>query len=108
VKQIRLLAACQAIVFFHPLRTTTPLVKVYDLVRSVTKDRFMSPDIDAVHLLLDQKVWNVAQPYIENYKLSGLSPECCCLKAYKMEFLPESRSISPTAFSLDTPASPQK
>uniref|UniRef100_A0A4W5JG19 Histidine ammonia-lyase n=1 Tax=Hucho hucho TaxID=62062 RepID=A0A4W5JG19_9TELE len=58
------------------------------------KDRFMSPDIEAVHrLLLDQKVWNVAQPYIEKYN---------------MELLPESRPISPTAFSLDPPASPRK
>eukprot|EP00063_Salmo_salar_P028499 XP_014003334.1 PREDICTED: histidine ammonia-lyase-like [Salmo salar] len=48
-------AACQGIEFFHPLLTTTPLEKVYDLVRSVTK--------------------------------------------YRMEFLPESRPISPTAFS---------
>nr|XP_029489355.1 histidine ammonia-lyase-like [Oncorhynchus nerka] len=90
VLAMELLAACQGIEFFHPLLTTTPLEKVYDLVRSVTKvsqtdqasvpfikDRFMSPDIDAVHLLLDQKVWNVAQPYIElQYKLSGSSPEC--------------------------------
>ncbi|MGH0160636.1 UNVERIFIED_CONTAM: hypothetical protein FKN15_039577 [Acipenser sinensis] len=55
-----LLAACQGIEFLRPLRTTTPLEKVYDLVRSVAKpwikDRFMAPDIEAVHkLLLDQK-----------------------------------------------------
>uniref|UniRef100_A0A8C7QJD3 Histidine ammonia-lyase n=1 Tax=Oncorhynchus mykiss TaxID=8022 RepID=A0A8C7QJD3_ONCMY len=98
VLAIELLAACQGIEFLRPLRTTTPLEKVYDLVRSVVKpwikDRFMSPDIEAVHrLLLDQKVWNVAQPYIEKYN---------------MELLPESRPISPTAFSLDPPASPRK
>ncbi|KAJ8002636.1 hypothetical protein DPEC_G00160950 [Dallia pectoralis] len=97
VLAIELIAACQGIEFLRPLRTTTPLEKVYDLVRSVVKpwikDRFMSPDIEAVHrLLLDQKVWHVAQPYIERYN---------------MEFLPESRPSSPTAFSLD-PASPRK
>uniref|UniRef100_A0AAY5LAL0 Histidine ammonia-lyase n=1 Tax=Esox lucius TaxID=8010 RepID=A0AAY5LAL0_ESOLU len=98
VLAIELIAACQGIEFLRPLRTTTPLEKVYDLVRSVVKpwikDRFMSPDIEAVHrLLLDQKVWHVAQPYIERYN---------------MEFLPESRPSSPTAFSLDPPASPRK
>lgn len=79
----------------------------------------MSPDIEAVHrLLLDQKasskklfsaraprgmslnvlifstqVWNVAKPYIEKYQT---------------EYIPESRPVSPTAFSLDSPASPRK
>ncbi|XP_029551151.1 uncharacterized protein LOC115151382 [Salmo trutta] len=37
VLAMELLAACQGIEFFHPLLTTTPLEKVYDLVRSVTK-----------------------------------------------------------------------
>ncbi|MGH0121602.1 UNVERIFIED_CONTAM: hypothetical protein FKN15_006579 [Acipenser sinensis] len=60
VLSIELLAACQGIEFLRPLRTTTPLEKVYDLVRSVAKpwirDRFMAPDIEAAHrLLLDQK-----------------------------------------------------
>ncbi|XP_071350967.1 histidine ammonia-lyase [Trachinotus anak] len=98
VLAIELLAACQGIEFLRPLRTTTPLEKVYELVRSVVKpwikDRFMSPDIEAVHrLLLDQKVWNVAKPYIDKYQ---------------SEYIPESRPISPTAFSLESPASPRK
>uniref|UniRef100_A0A667ZGM5 Histidine ammonia-lyase n=1 Tax=Myripristis murdjan TaxID=586833 RepID=A0A667ZGM5_9TELE len=98
VLAIELLAACQGIEFLRPLRTTTPLERVYDLVRSVVKpwikDRFMSPDIEAVHrLLLDQKVWNVAKPYIEKYQT---------------EYIPESRPVSPTAFSLESPASPRK
>uniref|UniRef100_A0A8D0D206 Histidine ammonia-lyase n=1 Tax=Sander lucioperca TaxID=283035 RepID=A0A8D0D206_SANLU len=98
VLAIELLAACQGIEFLRPLRTTTPLEKVYDLVRSVVKpwikDRFMSPDIEAVHrLLLDQKVWNVAKPYIDKYQT---------------EYIPESRPGSPTAFSLEPPASPRK
>ncbi|XP_060931842.1 histidine ammonia-lyase [Limanda limanda] len=98
VLAIELLAACQGIEFLRPLRTTTPLEKVYELVRSVVKpwikDRFMSPDIEAVHrLLLDQKVWNVAKPYIDKYQ---------------SEYIPESRPGSPTAFCLDSPESPRK
>uniref|UniRef100_A0A8U8CGL4 Histidine ammonia-lyase n=1 Tax=Geospiza parvula TaxID=87175 RepID=A0A8U8CGL4_GEOPR len=50
------------------------------------KDRFMAPDIEAAHrLLVEQKVWEVAYPYIEKYR---------------REHIPESRPISPTAFSL--------
>uniref|UniRef100_A0A673J8M5 Histidine ammonia-lyase n=1 Tax=Sinocyclocheilus rhinocerous TaxID=307959 RepID=A0A673J8M5_9TELE len=91
VLAIELLAACQGIEFLRPLRTTTPLEKVYDLVRATVKpwikDRFMAPEIEAVHrLLVDQKVWNIAGPYIEKY----------C-----MEYIPESRPSSPTAFALD-------
>ncbi|KAF6339444.1 histidine ammonia-lyase [Rhinolophus ferrumequinum] len=91
VLAIELLAACQGIEFLRPLRTTTPLEKVYDLVRSVVrpwiKDRFMAPDIEAAHrLLVEQKVWEVASPYIEKYR---------------MEHIPESRPVSPTAFSLE-------
>ncbi|POI34974.1 hypothetical protein CIB84_001276 [Bambusicola thoracicus] len=97
VLAIELLAACQGIEFLRPLRTTTPLEKVYDLVRSVVrpwmKDRFMAPDIEAAHrLLVEQKasngfwqVWEVAEPYIEKYR---------------REHIPESRPGSPTAFSL--------
>ncbi|NXX89649.1 HUTH lyase, partial [Centropus bengalensis] len=92
VLAIELLAACQGIEFLRPLRTTTPLEKVYDLVRTVVrpwmKDRFMAPDIEAAHrLLVEQKasVWEVAKPYIEKYR---------------REHIPESRPISPTAFSL--------
>ncbi|XP_073476248.1 histidine ammonia-lyase isoform X1 [Aquarana catesbeiana] len=92
VLAIELLAACQGIEFLRPLRTTTPLEKVYDLVRSVVrpwmKDRFMAPDIEAAHrLLVDQKIWHVAEPYIEKYR---------------MEHIPESRPVSPTAFSVDS------
>lgn len=81
----------------------------------------MSPDIEAVHrLLIEQKVdaafhveigarfsllgvnstgffyaqvWDVAKPYIDKYQV---------------EYIPESRPISPTAFSLEPPASPRK
>ncbi|XP_060764566.1 histidine ammonia-lyase [Neoarius graeffei] len=98
VLAIEMLAACQGIEFLRPLHTTTPLEKVYDLVRSVVKpwikDRFMAADIETAHrLLIEQKVWDVAKPYIEKY----------CL-----EHFPESRPSSPTAFSLESPPSPQK
>ncbi|KAF5901461.1 histidine ammonia-lyase-like isoform X2, partial [Clarias magur] len=56
VLAIELLAACQALEFHRPLKTTAPLEKVYELVRSVVrpwdKDRVMSFDIEAAHQLL--------------------------------------------------------
>ncbi|XP_032827458.2 histidine ammonia-lyase isoform X1 [Petromyzon marinus] len=98
VLAIELLAACQGIEFLRPLCTTTPLEKVYDLVRSTVrpwiKDRFMAPDIEAVHrMLVEEKVWQVAEPYINCYRLKDL---------------PESRPDSPTACSLSSPSSPSK
>lgn len=39
------------------------------------------------------QVWQVAKPYIEKYET---------------EYIPESRPVSPTAFSLEPPASPRK
>jgi histidine ammonia-lyase len=60
---IELLAACQAIEFLRPLKTTVPLEEVYRTVRAVVrpwdKDRYMAPDIEAVtNLLKDGKIWN--------------------------------------------------
>lgn len=37
VVAIELLAACQAIEFLRPLKTTKPLEQVYDIVRSVAR-----------------------------------------------------------------------
>ncbi|GIX77222.1 histidine ammonia-lyase [Caerostris darwini] len=70
---IELLAACQAIEFLRPLKTTQPLEAVYAIVRSVVKpldkDRFLAPDIDAVtELLKEEKIWIAVQPHIERYK----------------------------------------
>ena len=50
-----------------------PLQKVYELVREhvtpYTRDRFMSPDIKAVHKLVkENKVWETVLPYIEKYQ----------------------------------------
>ncbi|XP_059090551.1 histidine ammonia-lyase-like [Tigriopus californicus] len=72
---IELLAACQAIEFLRPLKTTFPLEEVYKVVRSVVspldKDRYMSPDILAVtSLLKEEKIWNAAKFHMENYHSS--------------------------------------
>jgi len=72
---IELLAACQAIEFLRPLKTTQPLEEVYKVVRSVVapwdRDRYMSPDIQAATALLkEEKVWNAVKGYMENYHAS--------------------------------------
>nr|KAG5697095.1 hypothetical protein BaRGS_002011 [Batillaria attramentaria] len=72
VLAIELLAACQALEFLRPLKTTAPLEEVYRIVRSVvrpwTKDRYMAPDIDAVtKLLQDGKIWQKVKPMIDHY-----------------------------------------
>ena len=66
---IELLAACQAIEFLRPLKTTVPLEEVIKVVRSVAapwdkvsltttpsipQDRYMSPDITASTKLLKE------------------------------------------------------
>lgn len=52
------MAACQALEFHRPKRTTAPLEEVYKLVRSVVKswdrDRFMAPDIASITNLLQE------------------------------------------------------
>uniref|UniRef100_A0A3Q3VQZ7 Histidine ammonia-lyase n=1 Tax=Mola mola TaxID=94237 RepID=A0A3Q3VQZ7_MOLML len=73
VLAIELLAACQALEFLRPLKTTTPLEKVHELLRTVVspwdKDRTMSPDIEAAHTLIrGQKVWRTAQPYMDTHR----------------------------------------
>ncbi|XP_077980951.1 histidine ammonia-lyase-like [Glandiceps talaboti] len=70
---IELLAACQAIEFLRPMKTTRPLEAVYQLVRSYVKawdkDRYMAADIEiATKLLQDEKVWNIVKPYIDDYR----------------------------------------
>jgi len=56
VLAIELLAACQALEYHRPKKTTAPLEEVYHLLRSVVrpwdKDRFMAPDIEAATTLL--------------------------------------------------------
>ncbi|KAJ3355232.1 hypothetical protein HDU83_003809 [Entophlyctis luteolus] len=69
VLAIELLAACQALEFHRPLKTTPPLEAVYSLVRkhvqAWTKDQFAHPDIEAVsRLLYTGEVWDAVQPYL--------------------------------------------
>jgi len=69
---IELLAACQALEFLRPLKTTAPLEEVHRLVREVAgpwvKDRYMSPDIEAVtKLLQEEKIWKTVKPMIDHY-----------------------------------------
>eukprot|EP01027_Heterolobosea_sp_BB2_P021615 GEZU01031172.1.p1 GENE.GEZU01031172.1~~GEZU01031172.1.p1 ORF type:complete len:125 (-),score=38.74 GEZU01031172.1:159-533(-) len=66
---IELLAACQAMEFIRPLRTTTALEQVYNLVRTVVKpfdkDRYLTSDIEAVHRLLkDGLVYKAVEQYL--------------------------------------------
>lgn len=72
VVAIELLAACQAIEFLRPLKTTAPLEEVYKLVRSVvkpwTEDRYMAPDINAAaKLLREEKIWKLVKPMMDHY-----------------------------------------
>ncbi|XP_063236216.1 histidine ammonia-lyase-like [Bacillus rossius redtenbacheri] len=69
---IELLAACQAIEFLRPLKTTAPLEEVYSLVRHYVspwdRDRFMAPDIEKVaEILKDNLVWEAVRHHIDNY-----------------------------------------
>ena len=71
---IELLAACQAIEFLRPLKTTQPLEEVCKVVRSVVapwdKDRYMSPDIHAAkELLKEEKVLAAAKTHMEQYHM---------------------------------------
>jgi len=75
VVAIELLCACQALDFHRPLKTSPALEAVYSLVRSKVsyydKDRFMTPDIEAVHeLIRTGQVWNVAKPFISETYLN--------------------------------------
>lgn len=67
---IELVAACQALEFLRPLRTTKPLEAVYSLLRSVVNawdmDRLMAPDLEAsAELIKNGMVWDSVRVYIE-------------------------------------------
>eukprot|EP01096_Ripella_sp_DP13-Kostka_P005405 TRINITY_DN1843_c0_g1_i1.p1 TRINITY_DN1843_c0_g1~~TRINITY_DN1843_c0_g1_i1.p1 ORF type:complete len:529 (+),score=216.08 TRINITY_DN1843_c0_g1_i1:110-1696(+) len=71
VLAIELLAACQAIDFLRPLRSTEPLEKLHELVRSKVatwdQDRFMNPDIEAAtELIRSGAVWEAVKPFLNN------------------------------------------
>ena len=87
---IELLAACQAIEFLRPLKTTVPLEEVIKVVRSAAaawdQDRYMSPDIQAITKMLKEgKIWNAVKTQIE---------------AYNSEQTVETRVFSPSTFTI--------
>nr|CAH0110139.1 unnamed protein product [Daphnia galeata] len=100
---IELLAACQAIEFLRPLKTTVPLEEVYRTVRAVVrpwdKDRYMAPDIEAAtNLLKDGKIWNCVK---------GLAFLITCYVDAVKDYLDlESRAPSPTSVSLPHSVAP--
>lgn len=66
---IELMCAAQGIDLLRPLRSTLPLEKLHEVVRSkvprLEGDRFMKPDIDACLGLVQQnKVWEAVEDYI--------------------------------------------
>jgi len=70
VLAIELLCACQALDLLRPLHTTPALEEVYNVVRSVvkpwTEDRYMAPDIESVHRLLEEeKAWLAVKKFVE-------------------------------------------
>lgn len=92
-----MLAACQAIEFLRPLKTTVPLEEVYKAVRSVArpwdKDRYMSPDIlEVTKILKAEKIWNAVRHHMEDYHRSQSI---------------ETRVFSPTSFMLAGPQWPK-
>ncbi|KAH7711834.1 Histidine ammonia-lyase [Aphelenchoides avenae] len=69
VLAMELLAACQALEFLKPLKSTETLQKVYELVRQVSpaleEDRFMHPEIQLViELVRSNKIWEVVEPHL--------------------------------------------
>jgi histidine ammonia-lyase len=74
---IEILAACQALDLLRPLRTTDALEAVHALVRSkvppLVKDRFMTPDIEAVlELVRSGEIYATVKPFLENMHVSRL------------------------------------
>ncbi|KAE9549474.1 hypothetical protein FO519_007314 [Halicephalobus sp. NKZ332] len=70
VLAMELIAACQGMEFLKPLKSTSTLQKVYDLVRTVFKpleeDRFMQPEIQSViQLVRENKIWTTVEPFLE-------------------------------------------
>ncbi|KDO22548.1 histidine ammonia-lyase [Saprolegnia parasitica CBS 223.65] len=77
VLAIELLAACQALEFHRPLKTTDALEAVYRLVRSrvpaMDKDRYIAPDIEAVlDLVRSGAIQKVVEPYLANIHVNRL------------------------------------
>jgi len=72
VVAIELLAACQALEFHRPLRTTPALEALASLVREKVqpwdKDRIMYLDIDsATHIVKSGELWDKVAPFLQDY-----------------------------------------
>lgn len=70
---IEILAACQALEFHRPLKTTEALEALVALVRSkaskLDQDRVLNTDIDAVtELVVSGQVWNTVRPFLAEYE----------------------------------------
>lgn len=79
VVAIEILAACQAIEFFRPAKSTEALEAVHALVRKHAapwhKDRIMNEDIDAVvSLVRSGEIWKVVAPFLTPKAENGESP----------------------------------
>jgi len=76
VLAIELMAACQALEFKRPLRTTEPLEAVYRLVRSkvepFVKDRTFTADIEVVQGMIEKNlIWHAVSQYLDSDPLWG-------------------------------------
>ena len=84
---IELLAACQALEFFHinKMTSTPALEAVFNMVRKYIdpwkKDRYMSPDIEkASSLIHNNKLWSEVKDYMEKYnEIKGEDKSISCL-----------------------------
>ncbi len=73
VISIELLAACQALEFHRPLKTTEGLEAIVSLVRSkaakLDNDRVMNVDIDAVtDIVRTGQLWQTILPYLDGFQ----------------------------------------
>uniref|UniRef100_A0A0K0EIS8 Histidine ammonia-lyase n=1 Tax=Strongyloides stercoralis TaxID=6248 RepID=A0A0K0EIS8_STRER len=87
VLAMELLAACQAMEFLKPLKSTEPLQKIYDLVRTVSpplkNDRYMYPEIQhVIKLIRENKIYEAVEDrLIEIRDLEELDPNAMRMKA---------------------------
>ncbi|XP_065828959.1 histidine ammonia-lyase-like [Oscarella lobularis] len=73
VLAIELLAACQALEFSRPKKTTEPLEALHAAVRQIAKpwdsDHYVAAEIEvATQFLQEGKAWKAVEPFIEKYR----------------------------------------
>uniref|UniRef100_A0A0N5CH47 Histidine ammonia-lyase n=1 Tax=Strongyloides papillosus TaxID=174720 RepID=A0A0N5CH47_STREA len=87
VLAMELLAACQAMEFLKPLKSTEPLQKVYELVRTISppleNDRYMYPEIQhVIKLIRENKIYEVVEErLIEIRDLEEINPNAMRMNA---------------------------